>query len=42
LLEEGVLIIIISDKEEEETNESKTLIMIEVDIQEFKAKLTMF
>jgi len=41
LLEEGVFIIVINNEEEEETNELETLIVIEIDIQEFKVKATM-
>ncbi len=41
LLEEGAFIIIINNEEEEETNGLETLIVIEIDIQEFKAKATM-
>jgi hypothetical protein len=40
-LEEGVFIIVINNEEEEETNELETLIVIQIDIQEFKAKATM-
>jgi hypothetical protein len=41
LLEEGVFIIVISNKEEEETNELETLIVTKINIQEFKVKATM-
>ncbi len=41
LLEEGVFIIVISNEEEEETNEIKTLIVTEINIQKFKARTTM-
>ncbi len=41
LLKEGVFIIVINDEEEEETIELETLIMTEIDIQEFKARATM-
>jgi len=42
MLEEGVETLIINDDEEEETNDLETPIVIEVDIQEFKAKMTMY
>jgi hypothetical protein len=41
LLEEGAFIIVINNEEEEETNGLETLIVIEIDIHEFKAKVTM-
>ncbi len=38
LLKEGVFIIVISNEEEEETNELETVIVIEFDIQKIKPK----
>jgi hypothetical protein len=42
MLEEGVETLIINDEEKEETNDLETPIMIEANIQEFKARMTMY